>query len=232
MGLKEDLQADVAEIFRERWNERNGRGVPDPEDLALSNDAVNLEATVLYADMADSTDLVDNKKPFFAAEIYKTYLICAARIIKAEGGAISAYDGDRIMAVFVGDYKNSIAARTALKLNSAVHDIINPALAKQYPQETYRVRHHVGVDTSSLFVCRVGVRNDNDLVWVGRAANYAAKLCAIKEYNTVFITDTVFKSMNDTSKYSSGQGTQMWTERKWSQMNDKRVYSSTWKWSL
>jgi len=28
---------------------------------------------------------------------------------------------------------------------------------------------------------RVGVREDNDIVWIGRAANYAAKLCALSE---------------------------------------------------
>lgn len=231
MSLKETLEKEIAQIFSGRWSERDGRDVPDPEDLGLANDAVKLDATVLYADMADSTELVDTKKPWFAAEIYKTYLICAARIIKDEGGAITAYDGDRIMAVFIGDTKNTTAARAALKLNGAVLDIINPALTRQYSNESYRVRHHVGVDTSSLFVCRAGVRNDNDLVWVGRAANHAAKLCAIDEYNTVFITGEVFDRLMDGSKYGGSNKTLMWKERKWSQMNDMRVYSSGWKWA-
>lgn len=231
MTLKESLEKEVAQIFSERWTERDGRNVPDPEDLGLGNDAVKLDATVLYADMADSTDLVDTKKPWFAAEVYKAYLICAARIIKDEGGAITAYDGDRIMAAFIGDTKNTTAVRTALKLNGAVIDIINPALTRQYANEAYRVRHHVGVDTSSLFVCRAGVRNDNDLVWVGRAANYAAKLCAIKEYNTAFITGEVFDRLKNDSKYGGSNRTLMWKQRKWSQMGDMRVYSSDWKWT-
>jgi class 3 adenylate cyclase len=70
-------------------------------------------------------------------------------------------------------------------------------LLKQYPHRTYKVRHHLGIDTSSLFVSRIGVRNDNDLVWVGRAANYAAKLCAIREYDTTFITEEVFNVLLD-----------------------------------
>ena len=41
------------------------------------------------------------------------------------------------------------------------------------------------------------MRNDNDLVWVGRAANYAAKLCAIREYDTTFITEEVFNVLLD-----------------------------------
>ena len=48
--------------------------VPESDDLKLSNDAVNLDATVLYADMAGSTNLVSTYKPEFAAEVYKTFL--------------------------------------------------------------------------------------------------------------------------------------------------------------
>ncbi len=33
MGLPEDLESEVAETFRSRWEERDGRDVPDPEDL-------------------------------------------------------------------------------------------------------------------------------------------------------------------------------------------------------
>ncbi len=101
MGLKEDLEVEVAGYFRSRWDERNGLVVPEAKDLRLGNDAVQLDATVLYADITASTQLVDTKAPAFAAEIYKGYLTCAARIVKAQGGAITAYDGDRIMAVFL-----------------------------------------------------------------------------------------------------------------------------------
>lgn len=232
MTFKQELESEVSTIFKSRWTQRDGKVVPGPEDLRLGNDAVRLEATVLYADIADSTKLVDEKAASFAAEIYKAYLTCAAKIVKSEGGTITAYDGDRIMGVFLGDVKNSTAARTALKINSAVLDIINPALLKQYSESSYRLKHVVGVDTSALFVARIGVRNDNDLVWVGRAANYAAKLCAINEENTVFITEQVFNKLSDDSKYGGQNKVLMWKERQWTQMENKKIYSSNWKWSV
>ena len=37
-------------------------------------------------DLSGSTNLVDTQTPHFAAEIYKTYLMCAAKIIKEQGG--------------------------------------------------------------------------------------------------------------------------------------------------
>lgn len=99
MALKDDLQAAVKTIFHdERWTVRDGNVVPEPKNLGLGNDGVNLDGTVLYADISGSTQLVDSEKPHFATEVYKAYLACAARIIKNEEGVITAYDGDRVMA--------------------------------------------------------------------------------------------------------------------------------------
>ncbi|WP_246777033.1 hypothetical protein [Microvirga sp. VF16] len=49
--------------------------------------------------MSGSTSFVHDDTWTLSAEIYKTYLYCAARIVRAEGGAITSYDGDRIMGV-------------------------------------------------------------------------------------------------------------------------------------
>ena len=84
--LKQELESVGWKIFHDdHWIIREGQVVPDPEDLRLGSDGVNLDATVLYADMSGSTRLVDTKKAPFAAEVYKTYLACAAKIIKNEG---------------------------------------------------------------------------------------------------------------------------------------------------
>lgn len=42
MALNDDLKAEVERIFATRWNERDGRVVPDPEDVSLDNEAVKL----------------------------------------------------------------------------------------------------------------------------------------------------------------------------------------------
>ena len=96
MGLKSDLESEVADVFSAKWEERDGNVVPEDDSVSLANDAVKLKATVLYADLADSTELVDSQVAFVAAEVYKTFLHCAAKIIRSEDGEITAYDGDRV----------------------------------------------------------------------------------------------------------------------------------------
>ena len=192
MGLKDDLVAEVKTIFSTQWTVQTTTDVPDPEDLRLNtNHAKDLEtATVLYADLDGSTNMVDNYVWSFSAEVYKAYLRCAAAIIRSEAGVITAYDGDRVMAVFTGNSKNTSAVRCALKINYAVCEIIRPALKTQYPSRDFTIKHVIGVDTSQLRTARIGVRGDNDLVWIGRAANYAAKLTALSN-KTIWITKSV-----------------------------------------
>ena len=230
MALADDLNSQVVQIFREQWTTRSGSVVPEPDDLALSNNAVVIDGTVLYADLDESTDLVNKMKPGFAAEIYKVFLGCAARIIRAEGGEITGYDGDRIMAVFIGKRRNSKAARTGLKINHAVSQIINPALKRQYPNDRYTVKHQVGIDTSRLFVARTGIRGANDLVWVGRAANYAAKLSARSGAPTQ-ITAAVYNQLSRDTKVDS-DGRNMWTRQTAAEIGGATIYTSTWRWEV
>jgi uridylate cyclase len=61
MSLRDELKGDVAKIFRSQWELRKGLKVPSPEDLKLDNDAAEFErATVLYADLSGSTEMVDS----------------------------------------------------------------------------------------------------------------------------------------------------------------------------
>jgi class 3 adenylate cyclase len=231
MALRKELEDEVAKVFRLKWSERDGNVVPEAEDLTLGNDAVKLDATVLYADLADSTDLVDDYKQWFAAYIYKTFLHCAAKIIRSEGGVITAYDGDMIMAVYIGKSNNTRAVRSAMKIKWAVDEIVNPLRLRQYPKNSYDVSHVIGIDTSNLFVARTGVRGANDLVWVGRAANYAAKLSALPDDYATYITEEVFHSMN-ASVTKSSSGEDMWTATEWDTFDGGTIYRSNWRWKI
>ena len=230
MTLAADLKAWVTSTFESSWDTEETGGVPSPENLRLNaNHAKDLTAAVvLYADLDGSTDMVDNYQWWFSAEVYKTFLKCASDIIRSEGGTITSYDGDRVMAVFTGASKNTTAVRAALKINYAVTHIIQPALIKRYPKTKFELKHVVGIDNTQLRAARIGVKGDNDLVWIGRAANYAAKLTSLAD-KTTFITEAVHSQLREELRESNGLP--MWVKEWWP---DKGIwiYSSTWWWRL
>jgi class 3 adenylate cyclase len=231
MSLKAELDAYVRKTHADVWAKRDGQQVPDTDDLSLGNDAVLLEGTVLYADLAESTGLVSGYKDWFAAEVYKNYLYCAARIVRLRGGVITAYDGDRVMAVFLGDSKNSEAAKCGLHIAYAAKEILRPAITAKYPENTYALKQKVGVDTSSLFIARTGIRGSNDLVWVGNAANNAAKMAALSTDYTTYISATVYHRLREQSRYGGESSDDMWTDLGTSALGYK-IYGSNWTWSF
>ena len=134
------------------------------------------------------------------------------------------------MAVYIGDSPNTSAARTALKINWCRLEIINPLLREQYTSTQYELKHVVGIDRSLVRAARTGARGANDLVWVGRSANYAAKLSSLPDTYASRITADVFDRLNAEAKYSNG--TCMWEEARWTDMGNMKIYRSNWKWSL
>jgi class 3 adenylate cyclase len=231
MSLRDELDTYVQKVLDEQWERRAGQKVPEPEDLALKNVAVELDATVLYADLASSTKMVKGYKDWFAAEVYKNYLYCAARIIRARGGSITAYDGDRAMGVFIGDSKNTNAAKCALQINYAAQKVVMAKIKAKRPKTTFELKQRVGVDTSQLFIARTGIRGSNDLVWVGNAANNAAKMAALDPKFPSYITAAVYEKLNKSSRFGGDPERNMWTNLGSSELGYE-IYGSTWWWSV
>lgn len=231
MTLKSDLESDVGNIFSQAWAETLGRVVPVPSDVGLNNKAILLEkAVVLYADLDGSTNMVDGSRWEFSAGIYKSFLLSAAKIIKAENGSITAYDGDRIMAIFIGEGKYDRAVRAALKIRWAVKNIVQPRMLKKWDTD-FVVKHTVGIDVSDLRAVRTGVRGDNDLVWVGRAANWAAKLTTLPSTTyTTYITKAVYDNLSAACKTTESKS--MWDVTVWAEQKNMTVYQSHWQWSF
>lgn len=228
MALSDDIRTNSKDTFKSAWTTRKGAVVPEPKDLKLGNDAVEFDrATILYADLDRSTSLVENKKWSFAAEIYKTYLYAASRLIRDAGGSIVSYDGDRVMGVFIGKTQNNDAVSCALRINYAVKNIIQSEMSNVYSAISYKIRHVVGIDESIIRSARTGVRGDNDLVWVGNSANLAAKLTSLDATYSVWVTDRVYSGLSDAQKLGSNREN-IWKKWSWSQHNNDTIYSTTY----
>ena len=201
MALYEDLAARIESITTERWSTRAGLVVPKSDDVALAGAGVTMSATMLYADLADSTWLATRLDPCVVAMVIKLFLGPTCDIIRYHQGHIRSFDGDRAMGVFVGPSQEHRAVRAAMHIFHAVHQLMRPALDRHVPglrQAGYVMSHGVGIDRSDVMATRAGIRQNNDLVWIGRAPNVAAKLSAIRTgpYGT-HITSTVFSALFD-----------------------------------
>ena len=232
MKTCKEIETQIENMLRDRWTTRNARAVPEVESLTLKHNlAAEFEGAVLYADLAGSTKLVDEYKTFFAAQIYKAFLEGCCEVIRNNGGTITAFDGDRVMAVFTGESKCSDAARTGLQIRFVV-ERIRGIFAQQYKMSSEIVDYAVGIAVSKLFAVRVGVKGDNDIAWIGSAANHAAKLSEIRDprYKT-FVSGQVFARLSRNVRLSSPERKLMWSDLS-PRESPKSVFASSWQWSF
>lgn len=231
MPVLSDIQSDVANIVSQKFSVVQAQVVPENDNIALVGGAKSLTATMFYADLADSTKIAMFDQ-HIAAKLFKCFLAASARVVRAEGGEIRSFDGDRLMAVFMGGTKNTDAVRAALKLKFAFDTAIATKFRSTYlafQNGTYPLAYTCGIDTSDVLVVRGGMRNNNDLVWVGRAPNVAAKLSGIREGDfRTFITKAVFDAMNNEVKFGGNPQRAMWESRNWTQGPVSSIYRSNW----
>ncbi len=235
MGLSDEIKNDVQAAIDQQWKIRNGQKVPRSSEVALGGGAVEIESTFLYADLANSSKMAKELDRRVAAKIMKSFLAVSARLVRHNGGKIVSFDGDRILGVFYGDAKNSSAAKCALQINYAVLNVIRCKFEAKYDSvrdASFRIDHGVGVDAGTVLAVRAGARGDNDLIWIGRPPNLAAKLSDRREsvYKS-FITSSVYNNLNDGSKYGGTEKTNMWERHVWTFLGENILtYRSSWWW--
>ncbi|GAB7188959.1 hypothetical protein ATKI12_8790 [Kitasatospora sp. Ki12] len=237
MGLKDQINQALSDLVGHDWQVTQGTVVPKTENIVLKNGARELDAVYLYADMMGSTKLVTEFPPGTAAKVMRAFLATACRVIRSHDGHIRSFDGDRVMGIFVGGNKNSRAVQAAMEIKYATDNFVRPALERKLPSlvtKGFALSHVCGVASGKVFIARAGIRDHNDLISVGQAANIAAKLSDIREtpQKRTYITKAVFDTMAGNRKVSS-DGRPMWEESVQT-VNGTRttVYRSGWGWVI
>ena len=231
MAWTEDLNTWVSDIYDTSFDVRDGQVVPDTSSVTLKDGAVKINATFLYADLAGSSVLAQTCPWQTTAKIIRAYLYCATRLIRAWGGEIRSFDGDRVMGVFIGDSKNTNAVSCAREIDWTVWKVIAPLAKSKFKSienAGITIHHCVGVDTGDCRAVRAGIRDNNDLIWIGKPPSFAAKLSDIRDSpREVYISSRVYNNMREDGRIVSG--TNIWTSQKFTFADtEETVYSTTY----
>lgn len=230
--MADDFETKLTSILYSSWNIQDARVVPKTEDVVQRDGAKRLEATYLYADMADSTLLVKRFPAEIAARVVRAYLRIAVDCIRAKGGHIRSFDGDRVMGIFIGGSRRNDAVGAGLNITWVVEKVLNPnldILLWDSVDPKWKVSHRSGVDDGETFIVRGGARDNSDLVSIGDAPNIAAKLSGLRgERGSMTVTSRVYDYLLDHNKVHKTKP--MWVKRSDPWVGPHRVdtYSSTW----
>lgn len=228
------LKQRIDALFETNFDVRDGRVIPATTDVTLKDGAVKIEAAFLYADLAGSALLSKTCPWSTTAKIIRAFLDCSTRLILKNGGVVRSFDGDRVMGIFIGDSKNSSAANCGREIHWVVRNTLHPAAHKKFDSiknNNIEIRNCSGVDVGDVHAVRSGVRDSNDLIWIGKAASFSAKLSDIRDqpYHT-YISSRTHAKLNQEAKFDSS-GVSLWTKSDFSFAGENEtVYKSNhWK---
>ncbi len=170
-----------AEAERRNVNELFGRHVPRAvADLMIAGRGelapTEREATVLFADVVGFTALTEKLGPAGITDVLNAYFDDAANIIGAEGGIITQFQGDAILAVFNLPAADPEHAARALRAGIALLERVREST---YGGEKIAIR--VGINTGNVVAGNVGGGGRENYTVHGDAVNAAARLEALNK---------------------------------------------------
>jgi adenylate cyclase len=153
----------------------------DPERLKLGG--TQLEATVLFTDIAGFSKISESMSPQELATLLNDYFTRMGDAIMARGGMINKYIGDAIMAIWNAPLPNPqhalLACQSALEMQRIVKSM-----------ELWKMR--IGVNTGQMVAGNLGHQERMEYTVIGDNVNLASRLeGANKAFGTnILISET------------------------------------------
>ena len=230
----------VNAFFDGTYNITEGRVIPDVAALALGKIGKEIELAMLFIDIRESTKIVDGLRRTTAARMYKSFHWGVSKIARLNNGELRSFNGDGVLVAFIGDNKRTNSAKAALQMSWFAQKVLKPKLDAVFQNnqglsgQNIEFDFGIGVDVGKVLIVRGGIRgeNNNDLVWVGNATNYAVKLSGLSEGNFhIYISEDVYKNMGKSSKVGGNPACDMWEPRVWTDVGGITIYRSSWTWA-
>jgi len=241
MSLGSDLEKKVSNYLAGDYQTYEPQGVPNPEDIPLGNEAARLKATTLFIDVNQSSDIANAFRRQTAAKMMKGYFDGAVRIINSNNGKVRSFNGDGMLAIFIGDYHSSNAVKAAMQVDWFVWNVLQPKFRRYFSNNQAALGQALdfeigcGLDDGEIFAVRVGIKGTNDVAWVGRCTNASAKLASsVSTPHNVAITRDVYSRMVDDRKYYSTSGAHMWSSERTETIGgvDRAVRTTSFGWAI
>lgn len=153
------------------------RVVPKRPDLTFGNTAKKISfAVVLYVDLRKSRKILSDASTFWSVKIHRAFLLALTHCVERRDGHMRSFNGDGILAFFVGENASSRAVRAAMDMKGFVLKI-NEHLKSEDVNE---IDFGIGIAQGEIMVAKSGKAGDDqtkqDLIWVGLPVYMAVEL--------------------------------------------------------
>jgi class 3 adenylate cyclase len=239
VSLLDDLKYRVDGYLAGTYETYTPQGVPNPEDIPLGNKAAKFPASTLFVDVHQSSDITQAFRLQTAAKMMKAYFDGGVRIVNVNRGYVRSFNGDGMLALFRGPNRCDNAVKAAMQMKWFLQEVLGPRFKSYFSTNSAAVGQALefdlgfGIDDGEIFAVRVGIKGTNDVAWVGRGTNTAAKLANLSGTpNSIWITRAVYEELSKTGKYSGDR--HMWADEEFRTIGGAKraIRKTTYRWKI
>ncbi|MFA5925621.1 MAG: adenylate/guanylate cyclase domain-containing protein [Parcubacteria group bacterium] len=236
MGLKEEITEKVKGYMGSAYEITDGNVIPDKQSIGFGAKAKRLKhAIVMYADLRGSRGILSDNTKLLTCRAHKSFLYAAAKCIRNEDGHLRSFNGDSLLAFFIGEDAAKRAVRAAMKIKFAVVKIINPILEEKGKK---KLNFGIGIGQGEIMVVKSGVPGEEmyqDLIWIGWATYHAFEYGdRARSPRNIWISKNVYKTIEDDKSLTQSNGKSIWVyndDQEFS-FGKVRVYKTSYHWNI
>lgn len=234
MTTNNEALDQIKQYLNESYTRSTTNSVPKKNDLTFGNTVKKLEhAKIFYIDMRKSRQILTDASDFWSVKIHKAFLRAVIHCIEKRDGHLRSFNGDGILAFFIGDNAASKAVRAAMDIKGFVNEINNILIEN----DKNKIDFGIGIAQGQVMIAKSGKGGDDqtkqDLIWIGVALYVAVELSELgKSPKNIWVSNNVFNAVikeEDPLNTLKHENEWIWFyENKTLNNGDQKVHHTTW----
>jgi len=156
---------------------------------------VEVEATVLFCDIAGYTELSSSLAPREVFDLLNAYFPPLAHAVLSNGGTLEKYIGDALMAVWGAPFPQEDAADRAVEAAVAMQFGLRQLNRERVQAGLAEIAVYIGIHSGPVAFGNVGTKEYVQYAAIGDATNVASRICGVAGRGEILISDTTYRSL-------------------------------------
>ncbi|MBM1310260.1 HAMP domain-containing protein [Sulfitobacter mediterraneus] len=159
-------------------------------EAGMSRGGQRRRVSVIFTDIRGYTEFSERVPPEVVIEALNQYFDVQTDIVEEHQGDVDKFIGDALVAVFEGDEMETRAVQCAVKITSAMQDLL-----MKFPD--YNLHVGIGIASGEVVVGAMGARERMDFTVLGSTVNLSARLCSKADPGQVLLDQATRDASGD-----------------------------------
>ena len=160
---------------------------------ATTREAERRQLTVMFCDLAGSTELAQRLDPEDWREVLRSYQRVCEKAVQQYDGHLAQYLGDGVLVYFGYPHAHEDDARRAAHAGLGIVQEIQQLSAHWQQHRNIRLAVRVGIHTGLVVIGEVGGAEKHEHLALGNTPNIAARLQSLAVPNTVVVSAVTYQ---------------------------------------